>query len=59
MARYEFIIDSKYKIGTQIVRKNLDLPVNIKYDNTNVVMRFTVQLHTCNIERRSPANIEM
>lgn len=59
MARYEFIIDSKYKIGTQIVRKNLDLPVNIKYDNTNVVMRFTVQLPTWNIERRSPANIEM
>lgn len=41
--RYEVIIDfSKYKDGTQIVLQNLDLPIDIKYDNTNVVMRFDV-----------------
>lgn len=41
--RYEFIIDfSKYKDGTQITLQNLDLPIDIKYDNTNVIMRFDV-----------------
>lgn len=41
--RYEVIIDfTKYKDGTQIVLQNLDLPINIKYDNTNVIMRFDV-----------------
>jgi spore coat protein A, manganese oxidase len=41
--RYEFIIDfSKYKSGTQIVLQNLKLPIDINYDNTDVVMRFDV-----------------
>ncbi len=51
--RYEFIIDfSKYKDGTQIILQNLDLPVNIKYDNTNVVMRFDVD---ASLNTASPA----
>lgn len=51
--RYEFIIDfSKYKDGTQIVLQNLDLPINIKYDNTNVVMRFDVD---ASLNNASPA----
>jgi FtsP/CotA-like multicopper oxidase with cupredoxin domain len=41
--RYDFIIDfSKYKDGSQIVLQNLELPINIEYDNTNLVMRFDV-----------------
>lgn len=41
--RYDFIIDfGKYKNGTQIVLKNLDLDNNVEYDNTNVIMRFDV-----------------
>lgn len=41
--RYEFVIDfSKYKIGTQIVLKNLNPNVNVEYPNTNVIVRFDV-----------------
>ena len=41
--RYEVIIDfSKYKNGTQVVLQNLELPIDINYDNTNVIMRFDV-----------------
>lgn len=41
--RYEVVIDfSHYKEGTQIVLQNRELPINIDYDDTNVVMRFDV-----------------
>lgn len=41
--RYEVIIDfSKYKVGTRVVLQNLDLPNNVKYDQTNVIMCFDV-----------------
>lgn len=41
--RYEFVIDfSKYKIGTQIVLKNLNPKVNVEYPNPNVIMRFDI-----------------
>lgn len=41
--RYEFIIDfSKYKIGTRVVLRNLSLPLNDDYSQTNVIMCFDV-----------------
>lgn len=41
--RYEFVIDfSKYPVGTQIVLQNLHPPNNVKYDGTDVIMRFDV-----------------
>jgi spore coat protein A, manganese oxidase len=41
--RYEFVLDfSKYPIGTKIVLRNLGLPNNDNFDQTNVVMRFDV-----------------
>lgn len=41
--RYEVVIDfSKYKIGTRVILQNLELPIDVDYDQTNVVMCFDV-----------------
>ena len=41
--RYEVVIDfSKYKAGQKVVLRNLKLPNNVPFENTDVVMRFDV-----------------
>ncbi|MDF5718954.1 MAG: multicopper oxidase family protein [Rhizonema sp. PD37] len=41
--RYDLIIDfSKYRIGTQVVLQNLQLPNNDNFDNTDKILRFDV-----------------
>ncbi len=41
--RYEVVIDfAKYKVGQKVVLRNLKLPNNVPYENTDVVMRFDV-----------------
>lgn len=60
--RYDVIIDfSKYKNSSgiqQVTLKNLDVPGNVKYDNTHVIMRFDVDPSLNATATPDPSGIE-